>query len=256
MNPQHPVVDISIDGVQESNSSNVSMDVYSIKFKNCRNIYPIKIIKPFNRFKYNEQEEIAKVVADLNENNVDIDTAVFDNLKRSVAKNVKSHAATHPCEYCECGAVSYMDENMNRHKLTWPPSTMNGRPRTLTAIRRIVNSIETDNEPPSKNYLKGIKGRSVFLDQPNFDMILDMPTEYMHSVCLGLVKKMVELTYSLGKKRVTVTKKKRLDTKLFNDLICKVKVFRECSRRCRNLETSVYKALEYRNLILFFFFQL
>ena len=199
---QTPIVTFSLDGVQESKSTNASMDIFCIKFKGCRSIYPLKIIKPFNRYKYDEQEEIANVVSDLNVNNVEIEAAVFDNPKRSINKNVKSHAATHPCEYCECGAVRYIDNTMTKHKLTWPPTTMNGRPRTITAIRRIVNSIENEDEHLTKDYLKGIKGRSVFLDQPNFDYILDMPTEYMHAVCLCLVKKMVELTYKVGKKKV------------------------------------------------------
>lgn len=250
---QPPVVSFSMDGVQASKSSNASMDIYSISFKDCRNIYPVKIIKPFDKFKYDAQEELRSFVLDLNENEVKIDTAVLDNQKRSIVKNVKSHAATHPCEYCECAAVSYIDDTMTKRKLTWPPSTMNGRPRTITAIRRIVQSIEDEDDNVCKDYVKGIKGRSVFLDQPNFHYILDMPTEYMHSTCLGLVRKMVELTYKFGNNMFRISKKKRMDPKMFNDIIILVLVPRECSRRCRNLDTAVFKAQEYRNCVLFFF---
>ena len=141
---------------------------------------------------------------------------------------------------------------MTKGHLTWPPTTMNGRPRTITGIRRIVQSIE-QNENVTKEYLKGIKGRSVLLDQENFDVIHDLPAEYMHLVCLGTVKRVVNLTYNVGKKRHVKTKHKRCDPKLFNDLIVLVKVPRENSRRCRNLDPSVYKAQEYRNLLLIFF---
>lgn len=142
---------------------------------------------------------------------------------------------------------------MSKSQLTWPPQTMNGRPRTITAIHRIVNSIEEDDGELTSDYVKGIKGRSVFLDQPNFDYILDIPTEYLHLVCLGIVKRMLELTYKIGKKRPRVTKRKRSNPQLFNDLISCVQVVREFSRRVRNLDTSVLKAQEYRNILLFFF---
>lgn len=143
---------------------------------------------------------------------------------------------------------------MIKSKLTFPPRTMNARPRTVTAIRRIVNSIEEGTEESlDKNYLKGIKKRSVMLDQPNFDMVTDLPTEYMHLVCLGVVKRMCEFTYKLGKKRNRVTKRKRSDPQLFNILIQAILVPREFPRRIRNMDSSSLKALEYRNILLFLF---
>ena len=252
-NHDNPVVNFSLDGVQESRSSSTSLDVYCIKFHGCRNIYPVRLIRPNEKYKYDEQQEIREVVNDLNETSITIDAAIFDKPKRSVVTLTKSHAAKHPCEYCECGAISYINDAMQRRKLTWPPATMNGRPRTITSIRRIVNSIEEGNHDLTQDDLKGIKGRSVFLDQQNFDYVLDIPCEYMHCLCLGTGKKMVEFTYKLGKKRNRVTTRPRTDPKLFNDLISLVLVPREFPRRCRNLDTAVYKAQEYRNLILFMF---
>ena len=248
-----PLITLSLDGVQESNSTNTTLEVFTIRFKGCRNIYPLKIVRPNYRYKYDEQEEIRKVINDLNETDMVLDTAVCDNLKRCIIKNVKAHSAKFPCEYCECCAVRYIDNTMSKSQLTWPPKTMNGRPRTITAIRRIVNSIEEDEEELSADYLKGIKGRSVLLDQPNFDYVLDVPTEYLHLVCLGVVKRILELTYKIGKKRHRVTKRKRTDPKLFNELIISVQVIREFSRRLRHLDTAVLKAQEYRNILLFFF---
>ena len=213
----------------------------------------MKLIRPTNRYKYNEQEELADVVNDLNDNDITIDVASMDKLKRSVVSCTKSHAATYPCEYCESPAKTFKDQTMKKSQLTWPPSTMNGRPRTITGIKRIVRSIEESDRPLSKHYVKGIKGRSVFLNQPNFDYIIDLPTEYMHSLCIGLLGRLVELTYNVGKKRKRVTRRKRTNPKLFNELISTIQVLREFSRRCRNLDPSVLKAQEYRNLLIFFF---
>lgn len=252
----NPIANLSIDGVQEANSSSTSIDVYCITFQNCRSVYPVKLVRANERYKYNEQEEIENFVSNINETDIIIGTCICDNLKRSVVTNTKNHAAKFPCEYCECGAISYIDDTMQKRKLTWPPVTMNGRPRTVTGIRRIVTTIEDHEEgdpPLTEKFLKGIKGRSVFLDQPNFDIVLDMPCEYMHIVCLGLVKRMLEMTYKLGKKRPRTTTRPRSDPKLFNVLINAVLVVREFSRRCRNLDLGIYKAQEYRNTLLFCF---
>ena len=249
----HPPIQFSLDGVQESKSSSTSLDVYSIKFLNCRKVIPVKIVRPTNRYKYDTQEEIKNMISDINENGLSIDTAIFDNLKRSDVKCTKCHSSTFPCEYCESPAVSYIDKKMTKRKLTWPPTTMNGRPRTITGIKRIINSIEDEDEILCKDYVKGIKGRSVFIDQPNFDFILDINVEYMHSVCIGVVKKVVELTYKVGKTNNKALKKKQIETKHFNNLMRSVKMIREFPRRCRNLDTALYKAQEYRNLVLVFF---
>ena len=304
-------IKFSLDGVQTAKSSIVTTDVFSISFNNCRNVYPLRLIRPCNRYKYNEQFEIREVVNDINDTEVTIDSGICDNPKHSVIKNVKCHSATHPCEYCEEPAVIYTNVNLIREikekyitqrnsmktqikslkdlpgsatqerdnnirrlenalikleneekaelkksgkkQLVWPASTMNGRPRTITCIRRIVNDIEASEVDLDPNYVKGIKGRSVFLDQPDFDYILDFPCEHMHSVCLGVVKRMVELTYSVGENRPRITTRKRSDPQLYNKMIILVKVPREFPRRCRNLDFSVFKALEFRNLILFFF---
>ena len=144
-------------------------------------------------------------------------------------------------------------KSVNKTQLTWPASTMNGRPRTITAIRRIVNEIEESDEPLPNHVTKGIKGRSVLLDQPDFDMIGDIPSEYMHLMCLGVVKRMVELTFNVGDNRPRITNRKRSSPIMYNIRIRCILVPREFSRRCRNLDFAVFKAQEYRNIILFFF---
>lgn len=209
-------------------------------------------MRPNEKFKYNEQEDLQIVVDDLNGSEITIDTASMDNPKRSKLRMAKSSSGKCGCEYCEASAVQYKDDTMKRSHLTWPPNTMNGRPRTITGIRRIVQSIEDEDQDFPQSYYKGIKGRSVLLNQPNFDFIHDITTEYMHLVCLGIVKPLIEYTYKIGKNRPRITNRKKCDPSLFNDIIITIQVTREFSRRCRNLDTAVYKALEYRNVLIFF----
>ena len=302
-----------MDGIMESKSSGNSLDCYSVKFNQCRSIYPIRLIKPCDKYKFDVQKQLQEVLNDLNENNVVIDSAVFDNPKRSDVRCAKCASAKFACEYCVNCAESFvhinnksmnmiqkkyevkekklleeiekLEENepdeeetdnlinlrqtlttvqqekeielkkMGRKQLTWPKSTMEGNLRSLEDIREISNAI--DNNPnivkTNPDYCKGIKGKSLMLDQPNFHMIEDMPCEYMHIVCLGVVKRMVKLNFKVGENRPRKTKRKLSSPQLFNEKIKLVQLTREFSRRCRNLDFGVMKASEFRNLLLFFF---
>ena len=298
----------------ESKSSVNSLDTYSLKFDKCRNIYPIALIKPCERFKYDVQEQLKRVVHDINDNEVTIDCAVLDNPKRSDVKCAKSASAKFGCEYCENCAVfcinhekksllmikkkyemqekkilneiedmQHRQENddiasnyvehlretldtikkekeaeikkNSRKQLTWPASTMGGKLRTVDSIREICDEIERNPQiaKTDPDYCKGIKGKSILLDQPFFNIVTDCPCEYMHLVCLGTVKRMVELNFKVGENRPRNTKRKLTCPKLFNEKIKSVQVFRESSRRCRNLDFGVMKASEFRNILLFFF---
>lgn len=75
----------------------------------------------------------------------------------------------------------------------------------------------------------------------------------MHLVCLGVGKRIIELTFDVGETRSKTSKRKLSEASKFNAEIKKIKVFREFSRRCRNLDLGIIKAQEYRNFILFFF---
>ena len=310
---QHPpIVQLSLDGILESKSSFNTLDCYSVKFNHCRNIYPIRMIKPCEKYKYDENKELKNVLDDINANGITIDCAVFDQPKRSFARCAKCFSAKYPCEYCESCAVTYIDtsskktkeiekryqkekknlsqqlsqlletqeeseneemnniknrlDNLNndketelqkygRKQLTWPKSTMNGPPRTLDKIRDIVEEIERNPDivKSDPHFCKGIKGRSLFLDQPSFHLIKDSPCEYMHLVCLGVVKRMVELTFKVGENRERVTKRKLSPPATYNLKIKEVQLTRECSRRCQNLDFGVMKASEFRNVLIFFF---
>ena len=304
-------VQYSLDGVQESKSSAISIDAHTINIKNCRNIYPLRCIKPFNRIKYDEQSNIKCVLNDLNNNHCIMDFAVCDNPKRSILRNALSHSSLYACEYCESSAKPYvcqetstqvnehiqelavqisdLEEQLNtndndeqaiiieqlinelrtkqtterkkiKHQhIVWPSDTMFGSLRTINSIMRISTAIATqrnsdeESEELSREERVGIVGTSILLHQPNFNMLNCLPVEYMHSVCIGVVKRLLELTFKVGVSRPTLSTRKLTSPKFYNDLICQVRVPREFSRRGRHLDLSVMKAQEMRNIVLFFF---
>ena len=254
------MLQLSLDGIQEAKSSLVSLDTYSVCFNDCRNVYPIRLLRPINKSKFDENEHLASVVQDINDNDILIHTAVMDRLKRNFAKCIMSHSAYYACEYCEspaflltCTATGSDNiEKTVKKQLVWPYDTINGKLRTVLEIRRIAERI-LEEGPLPRDEAKGITGMSIFLDQPRFHYIKDFPCEYLHTVCLGVSKRLVELTFRVGENRERVTKRKLSDPQLFNIYISSVQVFREFGRRCRNLDFSVFKGQEFRNVVLFFF---
>ena len=310
------VIKMSMDGVQESKSSSVSNDVFSISFHGCNKVYPIRLIRPINRFKYDVQSHIKAVIDEINEQNFKLSKLILDNPKRADFKCCMTSAATFGCEYCEAGAILVRDsyskaelttitkkyeckrkhilntieflrespgtaaakakdmekidnftkmlddlveeekkekKKSNKRQLAWPSSTFNGLIRTTDLIKYTVNNIETSEIELTKQEKKGIKGKSHLLYQPNFHFINDIPTEYMHLGCLGVVKRLIELTFNVGEKRDRLTKRKLTEAIAYNLEIMKIQAVREFNRRSRNLDLGIMKAQEHRNVILFYF---
>ena len=143
--------------------------------------------------------------------------------------------------------------NKKRSRIVWPASTSNGEPRTTEKIIRIVEKIEDNGGRIPPEEAKGVCGRSPLLSIPNFDMVRDSPTEYLHSVCLGVSKKLVELTFQVGETRQINMKRKPCNPAKYNERMSKIKVPKQSSRRVRELDFAVLKGQEFRNITIFFF---
>ena len=246
-------VQASLDGVSESKSTSISLDVYSIKIKNCKCIYPVRIIRPLGKYRgLDNQAQLQIFLDDVKSTGKHICQFLGDNQKRSVALNSLGHASWHPCEYCFARGVplkTKTGDGKNKTKITWPASTAGGEPRTREKIEDILENIE--HLGPKER--KGVVGPTALLDLPNFDIVRDTPCEYLHSTCLGVVKRTVSLTFSVGESRPRLTKRKLSDPAQFNELMLNVKMPKESSRRARELDFAVLKGAEFRNLAIFFF---
>ena len=138
------------------------------------------------------------------------------------------------------------------HGIVWPSSTSNGPKRTEEKILEIVDKLDAD-EVLSLDDAKGILGHSLLLDIPYFEFILHSPAEYLHSTCLGVSKKMIELTFNVGQTRSRNTTRKFSSPQQFNKSMSSIKCPRESSRRARSLDFAVMKGQEFRNITLIFF---
>lgn len=149
-------------------------------------------------------------------------------------------------------------KHKERQMTVWPSSTANQELRTKEKILDIVyliqeNQLNEESEPLTREDVKGVVGKSLLLDIESYDFVTMTIAEYMHLVCLGVVKRLTELTFNVGLNRTRITKRKLSSTKEFNSLMAATKMVFEFSRRSRDLDFAVYKAEEFRNLLLFFF---
>lgn len=138
-----------------------------------------------------------------------------------------------------------------RSHLVWPFSTCNAEPRTHESVTKIMDEIEEKGKLPPEE-AKGVVGKSALLKIPNFDIVRDSPTEYLHSVCLGVSKSLIKLTFNVGETWPRNTNRKLCNPHEFTVRMEIVKVFKEFSRRNRALDLSVMKGQEYRNIVIFF----
>ena len=128
--------------------------------------------------------------------------------------------------------------------IVWPHSTKEAEVRTTSNITEIVRKIENGaNLSPEEK--KGVVRRSPLAQIPNFSLVLDVPVDYMHTMCIGVIKRLVELTFNVGEVRIRITKRKLSSPQQFNLLMASTKVPHEFSRRLRELLLSVMKAAEF-----------
>lgn len=240
---------LSLDGVQECKSNNVSLDIYSVKINKCRHIYPLKIIRPLNKFFIPYKPHLQSILKDFEDCHCILKYFIGDNPKRSTVREALNHASNYACEYCVSKAERYIEKNFKLveekkknelqirqfekqiHDLkntpgttealkkqdqqiqvlndlvielkkknsklfkthnhpVWPQNTCNGAPRTQDDIESIAQMLEEGGTLQlTADDVKGIVGRSLFLDVPNFDFVHGIPVEYMHVSCLGVVKR-------------------------------------------------------------------
>lgn len=285
---------ISSDGMSESKSTNVSIDVYSTRMQNCKVVYPHKLVKPLGKYKIDNSLQFTNFIKDIIDNDGIIEQYIADNLKRATGKGCLNHASTFPCEYCFARGVRYeatVDTNKakehlealrkriketctsskyineiekellqaekelkpkKRSHIVWPSSTRKSEPRTTEKILQIANEIEERGTIPPDE-AKGVVSKSPLFMIDRFNFVLDSPAEYLHAVCIGVTKRLIELTFAVGDNRKRITKRKLSSPVTLNKLLRGVKLPRECSRRIRELDFSVLKGQEFRNFTLFLF---
>ena len=119
---------ISNDGVPESKSSSISLDVISVKFTHCKTIFPWKILRTQKGFKLSAKEYFEPCIQDIIREKICVILFVLDAPKRAFIIYQKSHSGYFSCDYCLAegeylGAVIYgfhsIYSQLRTHKITF-----------------------------------------------------------------------------------------------------------------------------------------
>ena len=134
---------VSLDGVAECLSNTNSLDVYSVRFSQCRTIYPVQIVRPIGKFRVDAQEYLDQFLTDVCSNDCMIHSFIGDSQKRSTARASKGHSAYFPCEYCQCKGqlLQHLDNSLKAKK----NSLQKQKSDILTKLSQ-ANDNEDENE--------------------------------------------------------------------------------------------------------------
>ncbi len=239
-------IDISVDGVPESKSGGKSVDILSIRFLGCRGVYSLAVLQPTRRgLGLGDDIVLEHFLEQLEESDLRIRRVIADAPKRAGLRGMKQHSAMYSCPYCKAGKMNG----------AYPASTFGCEQRTNHELRDLARRLEEDDfesDEDKEELCRGIKKQSPLSRLPYLDLIKDIPTEPMHLINLGLVRRIMNLSFSSGSAKAKQVSFRRSSDLKFNTIIQRTLSLPQFSRRTRNLDIANYKAEEFRNLVLGF----
>ena len=109
---QETKVIMSLDGVSETKSTSTSLDVYSIKFEGCRDIFPVKIVRPIKKDSVDHKAQFASVLDSILLHYI-LAVIVGDNPKRAFFRDSMQHSSKFAYEYCFESGVPFCNAGPN-----------------------------------------------------------------------------------------------------------------------------------------------
>ena len=163
---------------------------------------------------------------------IKIDAFICDAPAKAMVKGTMQYSAKKGCDKCETKGVYY------KSRMTFPSAVLNNL-RTDESFRMKSDKSYHKNETP--------------LTSLPIDMISQFPIDYMHSVCLGVMKKLIS-AWSKKKTGMTccmLSAQQLKDIRLKSKHIAK-HIPKEISRKPRGFhEAGMWKATEFRTFLLY-----
>jgi len=154
---------------------------------------------------------------------------------RSFITGTKGHTGKHACPKCKTTGIYYSKPGKTRGRETFPD---------LDSELRTHLSFVNRESPEFHNF-------TTILEELEIDMIMDIPLDYMHLVCLGVVKKLLSHWLKRGTVCHLITKENVAE--ISRRLVAlQGSIPSEFARRPRPLEDLPrFKATEFRQFLLY-----
>lgn len=161
---------------------------------------------------------------------VTLTSVICDSPAKAMVKCVKLFSGYYGCDRCEVKGEYVM------HRMTYPYTQAPAPLRTDLRFRQQANKQHHLGETP--------------LCRLNIDMVQCFPFDYMHCVCLGVMKKLLEAWLNGSKAvKLSATEVSKLDEKLS---YIKKKTPKDFVRKPRSVqEIDMWKATEFRLFLLY-----
>lgn len=179
-------------------------------------------------------------------------TCTCDLPARALVYNSIQFNGKYSCWYClEQGETCKLDTGGSCHVFPFNRDNPKNEPRTKETVSQDIRSVFENIEYNSKDYLvRGHKGPFWFFYLKHFDVINSCVIDYMHGICLGIMKTLLSLWFDKSKRNKTYSIHEAKDK--VNNLLLQVKPTVFVTRVPRNLDTLCHwKSSEFRNFLLY-----
>lgn len=234
-------ININIDGLPLSKSSNgqfwpilgalVLKNLYTKPFPigifygeskpNDANTFLENFVSEYNNIKQNGGIEIVNKIVPLH-----INAIICNAPARSFVTGVKGHNAYFACGKCTT------EGDFFKNRVTFPE---------LTATLRTDYSFSNRLQPEHHKYKSCLENLGI-------GMVTQVPNDYMHLVCLGVVKRLLQF-WIKGKMNIRL---KPHQIAVLSSRLLKIQICKEFARVPRGVETvDHWKATEFRQFLLY-----
>lgn len=244
---------INIDGIPLFKSSNknfwpILAAVYKYPYGIVSDVFPVGIFcgdsKPGSLAEY--LEPLLEELGDLNYRGFSYGTETFkcllngpyilDTPARSFVKKTKGHTGFYSCDKCTIRGY-----RSNRRTI-FLPSNENDDPIKLR---------NNESFRYQENEEHHLVGPLTPLERLDMDLVKQFPLDYMHLVCLGVMRRMLNFMVKKGKHIVRLSSQMILDFSTKLDM-CKKHIPSEFARKPRSLRyIDRWKATELRQFLLY-----
>ena len=161
----------------------------------------------------------------------------IDSVARPIVQNRVQFNGYSGCSWCY-HIGKYFQGSM-RYPLLINDPKLRTHEEHVNSVNRVIES----NVNSKKRADCGVKGKSLLLDIKHFDIVWNLPPDYMHGALMGVTKQL----YSFWASNLS-----KLDKEALNKRMTNVKLCRDLQRSLRPLNYSAkYKALEWKIWLLF-----
>ncbi len=256
-------VEVSVDGVDESDTCSYTLLFISLSFPGCLRPYVWQVVRHLNQLRPSNEVIYGEYIVDeLLSSNVKLLRLACDGKERKIAKYLTTCGGYFACDYCEASGNQIPDPDDKedaRDKLGgihYEAKHQKSNRRTresviqqAAAYKALQDEAEQAGKDPKKmkiRHYKGVQGLSPLLRLEYFDFVWEVSYDCFHQNDYGLTKEMLREKF-FSKKAL------ERDVWVMQNTVSNCKVPKEWERSTKPIKLERMKTKEFKLLGLYLF---